>query len=493
MSFKFLGIDHFPVGTKSFPPLVILLLPLLLVQSSCADSESLQPPDIIYIYTDQQSATMMSSAGNAYLDTPAIDYIAENGTRFTRAYTTNPVCSPARVSLMTGRFPGYFSDEDGNQVRENEGAVLIPQVSEEVQNTTLAYYLKKAGYELIYGGKEHLPPSLTPEALGFKGISNDQRKILAEEAASYIRADHDKPYFMVLSLINPHDICYMAIRDHVPPTSPFMQAHTELAMLDAALTWPEGVDEEEFWSVHAPPLPPNLEPQEDEPEAILSLLTRRDFRINARENYSDEQWRMHRHAYARLTENVDSQIQLILDALKESGREKQTLVLLSSDHGDMDAAHRMEHKTALYEEAANIPFIAMWKGQIPAGKLDDTHLVSNGLDLLPTVSDYAGIDGLSDPRGRSLRPLLEGKRTDWRKTLGVESEIGRMVVSEDRLKYIRYDATGMEERLHDLNNDPYETRHFTDDPDYSDRLSELREAFEAEWFPGQPLSVTTRP
>ena len=96
---------------------------------------------------------------------------------------------------MTGRFPGDFSDEDGNQVRENEGAVLIPQVSEEVQSTTLASYLKKAGYELIYGGKEHLPPSLTPEALGFKGISNDQRKILAGEAASYIRADHENLIF----------------------------------------------------------------------------------------------------------------------------------------------------------------------------------------------------------------------------------------------------------------------------------------------------------
>jgi len=419
--------------TKSLPLLVILLLPLLVVQNSHADPETLQGPDIIYIYTDQQSATMMSSAGNAYLDTPAMDYMAENGVRFTRAYTTNPVCSPARVSLMTGRFPGYFSDQDGNQVRENHGAMDIPQVSGEVQNTTLASYMKKAGYELLYGGKEHLPPSLTPQALGFKDISDDERKILAEEAARFIRADHDKPYFMVLSLINPHDICYMAIRDHVPPTSPFMNAHTELAKLDSALEWPKGVGEEEFWSVHAPPLPMAQDAK------LIQVLRR---------------------------------------------REGQTLVLFSSDHGDMDAAHRMEHKTALYEEAVNIPLIAMWKGQIPAGKVDDTHLVSNGLDLLPTVSDYAGIDGLSDPRGRSLRPLLEGKRTDWRKTLGVESEIGRMVVSEDGLKYIRYDATGMEERLHDLNSDPYETRHFTDDADYSDRLAELREAFEAEWFPG---------
>ena len=73
-------------------------------------------PNIIYIYTDQQSETMMSCSGNKYLHTPAMDYLAENGMRFTRAYTTNPVCSPARVSLMTGRFPGAFNDDKGNIV-----------------------------------------------------------------------------------------------------------------------------------------------------------------------------------------------------------------------------------------------------------------------------------------------------------------------------------------------------------------------------------------
>ena len=165
---------------------------------SCSRNASIEQPNIIYIYTDQQSATMMSCAGNEYLETPAMDYIAENGIRFTRAYTTNPVCSPARVSLMTGRFPGYFNDSDGKQARENGGSMKIPQVSEEVLNTTLTHYLKEAGYDLLYGGKEHLPPSLTPAALGFEDISNNEREVLAEEAARVIRASHENPYFMVL-------------------------------------------------------------------------------------------------------------------------------------------------------------------------------------------------------------------------------------------------------------------------------------------------------
>ena len=457
-----------------------------LLSQSCTGEPPIERPNIIYIYTDQQSASMMSCAGNEYLKTPAMDYIAENGIRFTRAYTTNPVCSPARVSLMTGRFPGYFNDSGGNQARENGGSMKIPQVSEEVINTTLASYLKKAGYDLFYGGKEHLPSSLTPAALGFNDISNNEREVLAEEAARVIKADHVDPYFMVLSLINPHDICYMAIRDFAEPDHPILlNGITELTMLDSALQIPDGVTEEEFWARHAPPLPPNIEPQAGEPEAIKSLLARRDFRINARNNYTDEQWRMHRYAYCGLTEDVDSQIQIILDALKERGEDKNTLVIFSSDHGDMDGAHRMEHKTALYEEAANIPFMAMWKGEIPAGQVNETSLVSNGLDLLPTVCDYAGIEGKSDPRGRSLRSLFEGKKVPWRKTLGVESEIGRMVVSEDGHKYIRYDAEGIEEQLLDLNKDPYETRHFTYQPEYNKKLNEMRTEFDREWFPGE--------
>ena len=472
--------------------ILFLLVVIFLFGCSKGQKQNNQRPNIIYIFTDQQNAKMMSCAGNKWLKTPAMDYIAENGIRFTRAYATNPVCSPSRVSLMTGRFPGYFNDKDGNQARENVGSMKIPQVSEEVLNTTIASFLKKADYELYFGGKKHLPESLTPTALGFNYFCKDERGELVKEAAKVIMADHDKPWFMVVSLINPHDICYMAIREFansentadLPESTARLlkNGKRELSVLDSAMKIPEGVSLEQFYKSYCPPVPINFEPQIDEPEAILSLISRRPFRRNARKNFTDEQWRYHRWAYCRLTEFVDHKVDVILQALKESGQEENTLVIFSSDHGDMDASHRMEHKTALYEESANIPFMAMWKGHIPAGRVDDKHLVSNGLDFLPTVCDYAGIKGVSDPRGKSLRPLFEGKNVKWRKTLGVESEIGRMVVDKDGFKYIRYDAAGIEEQLLNRNKDPYETTHFTNDPEYADKLNELRNIFDNEWF-----------
>jgi choline-sulfatase len=183
-----------------------------------------------------------------------------------------------------------------------------------------------------------------------------------------------------------------------------------------------------------------------------------------------------------LTERVDAQVQIILDALKASGKEENTLVMFSSDHGDNDASHKMEHKTTFYEESANIPFLAMWKGQIPAGQVDSVNLISNGIDFLPTVCDFAGIEGVADPRGRSLRPLFYGQRAGWRETLGVESEVGRMVVHEDGYKYIEYDLEEHEVQLLDLNLDPYETTHFTVSKKHQPILKELAEDFKV-WFP----------
>jgi len=462
----------------------ILLFSFLIFFSLSGFTQTSEKPNIIYIFTDQQSASMMSCAGNKWLKTPAMDYIAENGVRFTRAYVTNPVCTPSRISLMTGRFPGYFRDGLGKNVYENWGAIKVSEISEEVKRTTIATGLQNAGYDLVFGGKQHLPKPLSPQALGFTIISEDERSELAEAAAGYIKGKHKNPYFMVVSLINPHDICYMAIRDFAETDHEkrlIDNGVVEVKTLDKALIKPKGISDDEFYKNHAPPVPPNLEPQVGEPMAIQSLIEQRSFRKKAREEYTDEDWQLHRWAYCRLTEIVDKQIQTVLDAVKESGQEENTLIVFSSDHGDMDGAHRMEHKSTLYEESANVPFLMMWKGKIPAGVVDDEHLVSNGLDLLPTITDYAGLKSQSDPRGLSLKPLLEGNN-EWRKTLGVESEVGRMVINEARYKYIRYFGDKGEEQLLDLNQDPYETKHFTNSSEHSEILSSLRDDFDTVWF-----------
>ena len=423
--------------------------------------EEARRPNIIYIMTDQQSASMMSCTGNKWLKTPAVDYLAANGIRFERAYTTNPKCVPARVGMMTGRFPGEFGVRRGDSFRDVDGRTGYAR-------NNIGAQLKRAGYDLAYGGKVHLPEELEPETLGFEVISTDRKGILAEDCAEYIKRAHDKPYYLVASFINPHDICYYYRRDLKPNK-------TILQLLKAV-----GDDPASFVNNNCPPLPPNFDPQKDEPEAYETLMKKSKGRV--RETFTEEEWRIGRWLYCRLTESVDAEIQIVLDAIRQSGQEENTVVIFSSDHGENDGTHQFHGKETFNEESIRIPFIVMDKGGVQGGRVDRTHLVSNGLDLLPTVLDYAGVpNAKGDPRGRSVRPLVEGKDVPWRQHLGVESWIGRTVVG-DRYKYIRYDAAGYEERLRDMQEDPHEKTHCTANPERATDLATMKQAFEY-WFP----------
>lgn len=141
---------------------------------SATQGEEMRRPNIIYIMTDEQSASMMSCTGNKWLKTPAMDYLAAHGTRFERANTTNPKCVPARVGMMTGWFPGEFGVRKTGSFRD-DGRTGYAQ-------NNIGAQLKHAGYDLAYGGKVHLPEQLEPESLAFEVISTDRKGVLAEDA-----------------------------------------------------------------------------------------------------------------------------------------------------------------------------------------------------------------------------------------------------------------------------------------------------------------------
>ncbi|MFC1608450.1 sulfatase, partial [Candidatus Latescibacterota bacterium] len=281
--------------------------------------------------------------------------------------------------------------------------------------------------------------------------------------------------------INPHDICYMAIRDFASTDHArqlISNGVIEIETLDRALHLPEGMSREEFFRSHCPPLPGNFEPQQDEPEAIRNLLAQRPFRNDAREKWSDERWRLHRWAYHRLTEMVDVQIGRVMDALRESGKERNTLVIFTSDHGDMDSSHRMEHKTVFYDEACRVPLIVSRPGMIPSGVIDRDNLISTGLDLFPTLCDAAGINTPDDLQGTSMLPAAEGKvPASPREHVRVENEIGRMIVTHD-YKYMLHDEGDNREQLIDLRNDPGEMRNAIGDSDRTFNRERHRKLFE---------------
>ena len=429
-------------------------------------------PNILFVFTDQQSATMMSCAGNRYVATPAMDGLAARGVRFERAYCANPMCVPSRFSLMTGRMGsdiGLLNNTDAH----------IDAIPDDIKQNGMGWLLQKAGYRTAYGGKVHLPKGLTPEDLGFEVLTDDERDGLAESCVDFLAQEHERPFLLVASFINPHDICYMAIRDFAETElekTLSRPERIEVREVDAALQLPEEMSREEFFAWHCPPLPANFEVQQGEPEAIRMMQARSPFKRKAREFYGEEQWRLHRWAYARLTERVDEQIGRVLKALDDRGLGEDTLVVFSSDHGDMDSSHRMEHKTAFYDEAARIPLVIAGAG-VNHQNVVDTHLVSNGLDLLPTFCDVAGLELPAGLKGSSLRPLLEGDAaTEWRSVLPVESEMGRMIVV-DHCKYMLHHEGDHREQLIDLLTDPGEMRNALNDPQHRGLLTDLRANF----------------
>jgi choline-sulfatase len=465
-------------GSTRFPVVVLIVIGIGLGYAGhlraalAADGE--RRPNVLYIMTDQQHAGMLSCAGNPYLKTPAMDSLAATGTRFEKAYATNPVCLPSRVSMMTGYLPSHFG------IRSNADA--RGPIAEEILSRSMGWIFRKAGYETAYGGKTHWPKGMTVQSLGFQTLTGNDRDELAQECVRFIQAKHDRPFLLVASFINPHDICYMAIDDHTRATKKeamYPKSTEARKQLAAALQLPEGISREEFFRGVCPPLPENHEIPALEPECISTEYVKaRTFRNYARENWSDEQWRLHRWAYCRLTERVDGQVGLLLAALRGAGLEERTVIVFSSDHGDMDSAHRLEHKSILYEEAVRVPFIVSYKGVTRPGLVDTAHLVSAGLDLIPTLCDFAGIDPPAELPGRSVKPLCSGRSPDaWRSELVVESQAGRMLRTE-RYKYNRYDSGAHREQLIDLEEDPGEMVNLAENADYGEVLERHRRLFD---------------
>jgi choline-sulfatase len=429
--------------------------------------------NVLLLITDQQSWKMMSCAGNRWLETPAMDALAASGARFELAYVTNPVCGPSRFSLETGRMPRAANVS-------NEWDVVDGHVPPSVLETGLGSLFRGAGYDAVYGGKIDMPLAFRDQFAGltYRHFEEDERGRLAESCAAFLKGPHEKPFFLTASLINPHDICFVAINAYraslgQPPIFDGIDTSGELLQQVRNIKDPMA-----FFEKDCPPLPANhaiplLEPRAITEKVLKPMPYYGAFRAWVREHWTDEDWRIHSWIYHRLTERADRRIAAILTALREADLERNTLVVFTSDHGEMNGAHRLDQKEVLYEEATRVPFIMSYKGVIPEGRVDSAHLISTGLDLLPTLCDYAGIQippvALD---GRSVRAVAQGHAPqDWRQYVVAESWGDRMIRTQ-RFKYCRYTFGAHHEQLTDLAADPGEMINLAERAEYQDTLKE---------------------
>lgn len=446
---------------KALPAAVAATVPGMLYAGAPSDASKRagDRPNIIYIMTDQQCADAMSCAGNMDVSTPNMDRLADHGIRFTNAYCAMPLSGPARGAMFTG----YMPSETG--IIEND----IP-IPDSLQNRTLGTLVGEAGYDCAYAGKWHVPTVDLPSefAFGFRNLHPHNDIGLAEACIDYLREEHDRPFFLVASYINPHNICEFARNQNTP------LAHIP-----------------DFTLEDCPALPANyaVNPYD---ASVLQFEKRQSYALYPSQDFSPDDWRRYRYAYYRLVEAVDAEIGKIVDEIDRQDLWENTVIIFTSDHGDGCGAHQWNQKTVLYEEVANIPFIVCLPGGRNAGKVLP-QLVNNGVDLMPTICDWAGAEVPEGRSGLSIRDVAEAgdpalhlrdyvvTETNFNQTAGT---LGWMIRTP-KYKYVLYDKGQYREQLYDMETDRGEMVNLAVDARYADIVKEHR-AMLREWMETHP-------
>ena len=349
------------------------------------------------------------------------------------------------------------------------------------ESLILDNYSTQGGYKAFHCGKWHVPGRNVRES--FQTLYYGQQDIGAGGAAYYDSAsthavadfltnyDSDEPFYLQIGYVDPHDVCE------------YLHNHEEKRIPNPL---EQGIVSEE----DLPPLPANFD--YDERETALHRVCRRvdDALIHAAilkgvRDWDELHWRYLRWNYYRFIEKVDAEIGRVLALLRATSLHHNTLIIFSADHGEACGSHQMFQKFTLYEESVRVPFIVACLGEdipIEKDRFDETHFVS-GVDLFPTVCDYASIDVPDGVQGSSVRPLAEGKDVPWRDYAYIESNYWGRAIVTDRYKYVtEYKPTAIENfcppgpdaeqlglaQLFDRQNDPGETENLAGNPAYDE-------------------------
>ena len=432
---------------------------VLAARSKSLVAQTPKRPNVLVIFADQLSIDALSAeAGTKFVNTPNLDALRARGMYFSRAYCANPLCVPSRTAMFSGRYPV----ETGAQ--SNDKTPLDP-----VKFPCMALDFRKAGYRTGYFGKWHLLYPEKGNQADVHGFDHMASEVVdantAEHVNEFMNQPSEAPFFAVASFLNPHNICEWARgqsldQGSLPPAPPADQC---------------------------PPLRANHDIMQDEPD-IMAIM--RESYHNSPlfpvRDFDDTKWRQYEWAYYRLIERVDALIGKVLTHLKEAKLEDNTVVLFTCDHGDCQGAHYFNQKTVLYEEAARVPLMIAYPPRIKPGTSDV--LASTGVDFLPTLLDFAGIQPSTLVRGETLLPVATGKTNKITRQYVVTSDHmvqggpvygkspkpqGRMIRT-DRFKYIIYSEGKNREALVDLVKDPGEMINLAADPKYTTILKQHR-------------------
>lgn len=382
--------------------ILISLLPGLFFSGCATEKKSALPKNVIVLLVDDLGWKDLGCYGSTFYESPRIDAFAREAARFTNAYTPNPVCSPTRAAIMTGRYPSRVNITDwipGRTIENPKLATPEDRYNLALDEITLAEALKENGYQTFYAGKWHLgDEGHFPQDQGFdinKG-GHDRGSPPGGYYAPFNNPQlEDKPddHYLTDRLTN-ECIEFLETRDQEKPFLMYMAYYTVHTPI-------QGWDEyDDYFEEKKRALPNGGE-----------IETRKEHDGITRINQSD-------HKYAAMVKALDHSVGRILDAIESMGLDDDTIILFSSDNGGLTTLAKpgptaevplRAGKGWCYEGGIRVPLLIRAPGIDTSNTTIDTPAIS--MDFFPTILDLAGLPSRPDLHtdGVSLKPLLQGK------------------------------------------------------------------------------------
>ena len=456
--------------------LTALLCLIALVSVSNGDERK---PNVLLLMSDDLN-TSLSGFGHPQCKTPRLDELARRGVRFESMHCQYPVCGASRASLMTGLYP-YANGMLGNSGNLRKNLPDVVTLSQLFRNNgyhagrVSKIYHMGIPHEIIAGTADHDDPPSWDETVNVKapeqyapGVRTEWSPkdkgsqtftgveastgdlghadgMAADAAIQFLKRNRDRPFFLGCGFVRPH----------VPLVAP--SKYFDIYDRD---------------SMVAPKVP--ADDLDDVPKVI------RDYKANSRYGVTPELHKGLLEAYYASISYMDAQVGRVLDALDELGLRENTIVIFSSDHGYLLGHHNKFQKQHLFEESTRVPFIL----SVPWMK--DTHgkttqHITELIDVYPTVAALAGLTPPDNLHGENLVSVLRNPATQVRtkETAFTISRSGGESIRTPDWRYTHWGFGKKGQELYDLKNDPGEFTNLAGNPQYADRLSELKQRLEA--------------
>jgi arylsulfatase A-like enzyme len=431
-------------------------------------ADEIKRPNILFVFTDDQPQICLGAMGNPHIETPNMDRLAADGVLFTNAFVTTAICCSNRACILTGQ-----------HMRRHNIRDFHTPLSADAFRQTYPARLRQAGYRTGYLGKFavgwpskelkqlSLPASQFDHWFGFPQTINFRQEsdgkvrylttLMEEHAVEFLRsvATSNQPFCLTVALKEPHG-----------PWN-YFDPNVPNSYEDVTIPPPPTFTKEDFAAQ------PNFIQTSLNANGSLKMLD------------DAEAYQKRTRGYYRLISRADLALGRILAALRETGFEDNTVVIFSSDHGDLMGAHGLMGKWLMYEESIRVPLIIRdprLPKQLRGRRCAEMAL---SIDLAPTMLALAQVPIPDSVQGRDLTPLLRGEQLEWRDHWYYEHVYNtnpprRPIpkcegVRTRHWKYTRYpESDPPYEQLFDLEADPLERQNLASQAESAEKLAELR-------------------